>query len=97
MSFFKLLSFANLKTRYQDISNIILLLYKILSVCPSVCVYVLTCVRPSCFLFCVTLTQGQMLFLVNATPPINFKFYRCIGHLMQGVLGNILCDLDVIK
>ena len=25
---------------------------------------------------------------------INFKLYRCIGHMMKRVLGNFLCDLD---
>ena len=37
-----------------------------------------------------------MYFHVNESSPghSNFKVYRCIGHMMWMVLGNILCDLD---
>ena len=39
-----------------------------------------------------------MYFLVNESSPepldMAFKVYRCIGHMMWMVLGNILCDLD---
>ena len=38
-----------------------------------------------------------MLFLVNAYSPklldvIASNLHWCIGHMMWGVLGNILCD-----
>ena len=40
-----------------------------------------------------------MYFLVNESSPepldiTTSNFYRCIGHMMWIVPGNILCDLD---
>ena len=45
-------------------------------------------------LFICRWVHPSVTFLVNVSPRSNFKLCTWIGHIMQRVVGNILCDLD---